>query len=221
MATAMRKGTLLGTLALVAMIAAGSFVGRWGGEGGAAPTSPSGDDDRTDYFSSAELVAASQAIVVGRVVGERDETFNFRSAATGEVAAGLTEHVLTVEIASVLKGQVRAGDRIAVLQTSQNSTVSRTGGDTRNALEVLPLTKEDSYVFFLVPVSMPPEFKGYETSTWGRPGEPGFAKLNNGTLEFMSTERYRLRAERRGLTLVDGGAPFAADLKGIESLAGK
>ena len=97
-------------------------------------------DDRTDYFSSAELVAASQAIVVGRVVGERDETFNFRSAATGEVAAGLTEHVLTVEIASVLKGQVRAGDRIAVLQTSQNSTVSRTGGDTRNALEVLPLT---------------------------------------------------------------------------------
>ena len=208
-----RTSASIVALALVGVVLAGC-------EQGNPVREHSGSDDRRDFFSASDLVDSSQAIVVGRIVQERDEKFEFRSSSTGSIVAGLTEHVLTVEVETVLKGEIQPGDTIAVMQTSENSKIDRFNGDQRSTLEVLTFERESQYVFFLRRVVMPPEFKGAEASTWGRPGEPGFARLEGNVLQFVSTSRYREAVQARGLDLVDQGSPFKLELAALEQLAG-
>lgn len=187
----------------------------------------SGQDGRGDrdpgsqgYFSPEELVGASQAIVIGRVGAQRDESFEFNSRATGEVVAVLTENVTTVEVTSVLKGDISVGEVIGVVQTANSTNRDRVNGDSVQSREVLSLPAGEEMVFFLRRVVLPPETTGNESSTWGRPGEPGFARLDGDVLQFVSTERYRTTVESRGLTLGDGGgAPFSLDLSTLKQLA--
>ena len=173
---------------------------------------PDGDDDRSDYFSSPALVQDSAAIVTGRVIGERDESFEFKSSTSGEVVATLTERVMTVEVSSVLTGPTDlAGTRIAVLQTVASARVGR-GGEDRGQFSPLEMPKDQTMVFFLTPAALPPESKGPETSVWARPGEPGFAKLNGDALEFVASERYQSKARSLGYSSLEEAPGFRITL---------
>ena len=170
-------------------------------------------------FRCTRLIRGSQAIVRGRVTGQRDQSFEFRSTSSGDIVAGLTENITTVEVTSVFKGELRTGDVIAVAQTAENSHLDRLNSESRATHEVLKLVGGEEYIFFLRRVVMPPGFTGSETSTWGRPGEPGFARLKGDTLQFLATSRYRDLAASEGRALEDqGGAPFSLDLASLQQL---
>ena len=178
-----------------------------------------GDSDRQDFFDAPSLILGSQAIVRGRVTGQRDQSFEFRSTSSGDIVAGLTENITTVEVTSVFKGELRTGDVIAVAQTAENSHLDRLNSESRATHEVLKLVGGEEYIFFRRRVVMPPGFTGSETSTWGRPGEPGFARLKGDTLQFLATSRYRDLAASEGRALEDqGGAPFSLDLASLQQL---
>lgn len=211
---------ILVVVAFATAIGAGVVVGRIRSQSETQGQAAIGDDDRIDYFSAPELVAASRVIVAGRVLGERDESFEFRSAATGDIAATLTEHLVTVEVTRKIKGELEVGARIAVVQTARNSRTSRTG-EQRGSFEILPFSKSSEYVFFLVPVTMPPEFKPQETSTWGRPGEPGFALLNDNRLRFFATSGYAAKNANRGPEDADALLSAEMDIETLIGLAGQ
>jgi hypothetical protein len=184
------------------------------------------DDGRGDrdpgsegYFSAAELVNASQAIVIGRVGSQRDESFEFKSDSTGELVAVLTENVTTVEVTSVLKGEMSVGEVIGVVQTAQSTSRDRVNADSVQSREVLKLSPGEEFVFFLRRVVLPPGASGNESSTWGRPGEPGFARLEGDILRFVATASYRSAVASRELAIGDYGAPFELDLPTLEAMA--
>lgn len=176
-----------------------------------------GNDDRPDYFSASSLVAASQAIVTGRALSSREETYEFPSASTGKSAGVLTIRITTVEVAESLKGSIKPGEVIAVTQSVHSARNSR--GETEELIgEPLQLSSEDDHLFFLNPAFFS-QFDGPESSTWGRPGEPGFAVMDGQEIRFLASDRYKAKAADRGFTSSSpDGVPFSLTRSELELL---
>lgn len=178
--------------ALALAVAVGSFMAL------RAPESRDrGDDDRVDFFDAGELIEASSLIVTGVPVGSIDESFEFRSASTGEVAGTLTERITTVRVTKIHKGEgIAIGEEIDVAQTLSASHSSERGGQECD-YEAVDIVGESEVVFFLSPVSMPPDYHGAR-STFGRPGEPGFGVVEGNEVRFLASERYQSKLKGLG-----------------------
>lgn len=156
-----------------------------------------GDDDRVDFLDAGELIEASSLIVTGVPVGSFDESFEFRSASTGEVAGTLTERITTVRVTKVHKGEgIAIGEEIDVAQTLSASHSSERGGQESDD-QAVDIVGKSEVVFFLTPVSMPPDYHGVR-STFGRPGEPGFGVVDGNEVRFLASERYQSKLKGLG-----------------------
>lgn len=178
----------------------GTALGVWRGSSG---SSTGGQDaDFVDFASLKDLVEASDLIVRGNVVAERQIVVG-EPAADGVVRSKTTELVRMFKIVEVLKGDVKP-ESLAILETvsSVRESVDQDGkqAEQRSDYEVLKLDSSAVYVAFLRGIPRPSLYPAELGDVlWARPGEPGIARESGSQLEFLATRRYFAALSENGL----------------------
>jgi hypothetical protein len=172
-----------------------------------------------DYSTLDELLAASDAVVVGTIVDLVERTVSLQEP--GRPALGeRTEQEFTIRVSEVFKGQgIDSGQLIAVTQTTKvNLDDPRTGAKNATTIEdgSLDLRPSMEVVAFL---ALRTAADG--SRPWGLAGHPAIAEIKAGQLAFLASPRYSQDLARRGLapSAAGGDSPFSVSLAQVREAA--
>ncbi len=135
-----------------------------------------------------DLIGRSQLIVVGTLVGEREEHFDIPVGPAGTAPLPRVDLVRTFSVRETWKGNA-GGQSVDVRYTTSSGTFAP---DAAGRLQVqsvpweaVALVDGKTYVLFLLSGTEP-----VVGTSWGQAAEPGVATIGDGTLSFVSTRGY-------------------------------
>ena len=175
------------------------------------------DDSALSYDSARDLVSDSERIVLARYLGSESYAVPRTNAYDGVVLGEITLVVQRFVSTESVKGNATAGETVYVVREDSESLNEPDGSKSTHDIASVSLTKDDTYMLFLIEIPSRPQYKGkYGDTVWTYVGEPSIAQVQNGSgnLEFKTTEHYKEVWD----ILPESGAPFTLTRDNLDTL---
>ncbi|MFN0094867.1 MAG: hypothetical protein ACKVVT_08830 [Dehalococcoidia bacterium] len=151
--------------------------------GGATSGSASYSDWPT-FRTIEPLVSASVVVVRGRMISDRDWELSLPAPGDENTVSASRVRVSEFEILEVFRGDIRAGDRIAV-----GTGLDYSPGSAFAGIGPILLMRGGEYVLFLTRTAVGGEYPSwYPRVLYVSPGDPSVAVLDGDTLRFLVRE---------------------------------